>query len=120
MLISGYAYLRVNSVFAHKPLIKALQQYKRPENKTIFVNMRLFKSYVELLLPRLKIQTLTRSTEILRDNLETFIESSYKTKQNLSYPERGALRKLMLNKNKIICKKDMEKILGLPTQTQLM
>ena len=48
----------------------------------------------------------------LGDDLENFIESSFKSGQNLSNQKKGALKNLMVNKNKMICVNDTDKNLG--------
>ena len=61
---------------------------------------------------RQKIQTLTRSAGIKETVEKKIIKSSFHSSQNFSNQQQGALRKLMLNKNKTICVNDTDKNLA--------
>ena len=51
----------------------------------------------------------------LRDEIDNYIDSSDNPSQNLSKKEKGALKKMMTEKNKVICIDDTDKNLGAAT-----
>ena len=51
----------------------------------------------------------------MRDDIDKFIESSFNPGQNLSNKEKGALKKLITEKNKVMCFDDTDKNLGTAT-----
>ena len=50
-----------------------------------------------------------------RDDVDKFIESSFNPGQNLSNKEKGALKELITEKNKVIYIDDTDKNLGVAT-----